>query len=175
MRVAAYCPYLEEVTVAADSRIGTKFGKYNITGELGQGGMGEVYEAFDTEIGRSVALKIIKGAYADDRKYRMRFVRESRAAATLQEPHVIPIHGSGEIDGCLFIDMRLVRGTDLQSLIESGPLEPARAVSIVTQIAAALDAAHNEKLIHRDVKPQNILVTPADFAYLLDFGIAELM
>src|ERR1700744_4634206 len=175
MRVAAYCPYLEEVTVAADSRIGTKFGKYNITGELGQGGMGEVYEAFDTEIGRSVALKIIKGAYADDRKYRMRFVRESRAAATLQEPHVIPIHGFGEIDGCLFIDMRLVRGTDLQTMLDEQSLGPERAVAIISQIAAALDAAHADGLIHRDVKPQNILVTPADFAYLVDFGIAEVM
>ena len=105
----------------------------------------------------------------------MRFERESHAAAKLQEPHVIPIHGFGEIDGCLFIDMRLVRGTDLQSLIDRAPLDPTRAVAIVTQIAAALDAAHAEGLIHRDVKPQNIIVTPADFAYLVDFGIAEMM
>jgi serine/threonine kinase PknH len=160
---------------AADSRVGTIFGKYKITGVLGKGGMGEVYEAYDNEIGRTVALKIIKSQFADDRKYRMRFERESHAAAKLQEPHVIPIHGFGEIDGCLFIDMRLVRGTDLQTMLEKAPLDPARAVAIVTQIATALDAAHADGLIHRDVKPQNILITAADFAYLVDFGIAEVM
>ena len=159
----------------ADSRVGTTFGKYTITGVLGKGGMGEVYEAYDNEIGRPVALKIIKSQFADDRKYRTRFERESHAAAKLQEPHVIPIHGFGEIDGCLFIDMRLVRGTDLQSMLEITPLDPARAVAIIGQIAAALDAAHADGLIHRDVKPQNIIVTPADFAYLVDFGIAEVV
>jgi serine/threonine kinase PknH len=166
----------EEVTVSAtESRVGTTFGKYTITGLLGQGGMGEVYEAHDNQIGRTVALKIIKGQYADDRRYRLRFERESHAAAKLQEPHVIPIHGYGEIDGSLFIDMRLVRGTDLQAILEERPLDAERAVSIISQVAAALDAAHTEGLIHRDVKPQNILVTPADFAYLVDFGIAEAM
>nr|WP_081288562.1 serine/threonine-protein kinase [Mycobacterium asiaticum] len=164
------------MTVSADDqRVGTTFGKYTITGVLGKGGMGEVYEAYDNQIGRTVALKIIKGQFANDRKFRTRFERESHAAATLQEPHVIPIHGFGEIDGSLFIDMRLVRGKDLESLLIRAPLEPARAVAIVTQIAAALDAAHADGLVHRDVKPQNILVTPADFAYLVDFGIAEVM
>jgi serine/threonine kinase PknH len=164
------------MTVSAEeSRVGTTFGKYKITGLLGKGGMGEVYEAHDNEIGRTVALKIIKSQFADDRKYRIRFERESHATAKLQEPHVIPIHGYGEIDGCLFIDMRLVRGTDLQRMIDKGPLDATRAVAIITQVAAALDAAHAEGLIHRDVKPQNIIVTPADFAYLVDFGIAEVM
>ncbi|PJE24191.1 MAG: serine/threonine protein kinase [Mycobacterium sp.] len=158
-----------------DQRVGTTFGKYTITGVVGKGGMGEVYEAYDNQIGRTVALKIINTQFANDRKYRTRFERESHAAATLQEPHVIPIHGFGEIDGSLFIDMRLVRGKDLEGLLANGPLEPARAVAIVAQIAAALDAAHAEGLVHRDVKPQNILVTPADFAYLVDFGIAETM
>ncbi|GAB3002646.1 serine/threonine-protein kinase [Mycobacterium bourgelatii] len=156
-----------------DSRVGTTFGKYKITGVLGKGGMGEVYEAYDNQIGRTVALKIIQSQYANDRKFRTRFERESHAAATLQEPHVIPIHGFGEIDGFLFIDMRLVRGQDLESLIKKRPLDPERAVDIIGQIAAALDAAHADGLIHRDVKPQNILVTPADFAYLVDFGLAE--
>jgi serine/threonine-protein kinase len=160
---------------AVDSRVGTTFGKYKITGVLGKGGMGEVYEAYDNEIGRTVALKIIKSQYANDRKYRMRFERESHAAASLQEPHVIPIHGFGEIDGSLFLDMRLVRGTDLESLLQKEPVAPSRAVAIIGQIAAALDAAHADGLIHRDVKPQNILVTRADFAYLVDFGIAEVM
>jgi serine/threonine kinase PknH len=163
------------MTVPVDSRVGTTFGKYKITSILGKGGMGEVYEAQDNQIGRRVALKIIKSQYADDRGYRMRFERESHAVAKLQEPHVIPIHNFGEIDGCLFIDMRLVRGRDLLSLIEKEPLEPERAVGIITQIAAALDAAHAEGVIHRDVKPQNVIVTPVDFAYLVDFGIAEVI
>ncbi len=115
-----------------DSRVGTTFGKYTITGILGKGGMGEVYEARDNEIGRTVALKIIKSEYANDRAYRLRFERESHAAATLQEPHVIPIHGFGEIDGSLFIDMRLVRGNDLQTLLEMSPLDASRSVSIIS-------------------------------------------
>lgn len=160
---------------AVDQRVGTTFGKYTITGVLGKGGMGEVYEAYDNQIGRTVALKIIKSQYANDRKYRTRFERESHAAATLQEPHVIPIHGFGEIDGSLFIDMRLVRGRDLETLLANGPLDANRAVMIINQIAAALDAAHADGLVHRDIKPQNILVTPADFAYLVDFGIAEVV
>jgi serine/threonine kinase PknH len=156
-----------------DSRVGTTFGKYNITRLLGKGGMGEVYEARDTDKGRTVALKILAHEFSDDVAFRTRFQRESQAAAILQEPHVIPIHDWGEIDGSLYIDMRLVQGQTLLDLIEKGPLEPSRAINIISQVAAALDAAHAEGLIHRDIKPQNILVTPADFAYLVDFGIAE--
>jgi serine/threonine-protein kinase len=156
-----------------DSRVGTTFGKYSITRLLGQGGMGEVYEAFDADKNRTVALKILADQYSNDAIFRTRFQRESHAAAVLQEPHVIPIHDWGEIDGSLYIDMRLVQGQTLLELIEKGPLDPARAVNIIGQVAAALDAAHAEGLIHRDIKPQNILVTPADFAYLVDFGIAE--
>jgi serine/threonine-protein kinase len=91
----------------------------------------------------------------------------------LQEPHVIPIHDWGGVNGVLYIDMRLVRGETLHDMLKKGPLEPQRATDIIGQIAAALDAAHAEGLIHRDVKPQNIIVTPEDFAYLVDFGIAE--
>lgn len=156
-----------------DSRVGTTFGKYSIKRLLGRGGMGEVYEAFDTDKNRTVALKILADQYSHDTTFRTRFQRESHAAAVLQEPHVIPIHDWGEIDGNLYIDMRLVQGTTLSDLTAHGPLAPARAVAIVTQIAAALDAAHAAGLIHRDIKPQNIIVTPADFAYLVDFGIAE--
>jgi serine/threonine protein kinase len=159
--------------VALNLQVGTTFGKYEIVGVVGKGGMGEVYEARDIEKGRVVALKVLATQHSKDDAYRTRFQRESRAAAKLQEPHVIPIHDWGEIDGRLYIDMRLVRGSDLRKLLASRPLEPARAVSINSQIAAALDAAHAEGLVHRDVKPENILVTPADFAYLLDFGIAE--
>lgn len=156
-----------------NSRVGTTFGKYNITGPIGKGGMGEVYEAFDTEKRRTVALKILAEEFSQDPDSRTRFLRECHAAAILQEPHVVPIHDYGDIDGNLFIDMRLVRGQTLNELLAKGPLAPSRAVSITTQVAAALDAAHAEGLIHRDVKPQNIIVNSADFAYLVDFGIAE--
>jgi serine/threonine kinase PknH len=156
------------------AKAGSLFGKYQLTRLLGQGGMGEVYEAHDTTKDRTVALKILPEELSRDEGFRTRFQRESRAAAMLEEPHVIPIHDWGEIDGNLYIDMRLVRGPDLLELLQRGPLEPERAVGIIRQIGAALDAAHAQGLIHRDVKPQNILITAAeDFAYLIDFGIAE--
>ncbi|WP_460359118.1 serine/threonine-protein kinase [Mycobacterium sp. ZZG] len=154
-------------------RAGTRFGKYELLTLLGRGGMGEVYEARDTEKGRIVALKILLEQYAQDPGYRTRFTREANAAASLQEPHVVPIHDWGEIEGSLFIDMRLVRGTDLRKLTERGPLDPSRAVHVIGQVASALDAAHAEGLTHRDVKPENIVVSGDDFAHLLDFGIAE--
>lgn len=151
---------------------GTNFGKYRITRLLGKGGMGQVYEAYDTAKDRTVALKILADQPAQNEQFRTRFLRESHAAAALQEPHIIPIHDWGEIHGTLYIDMRLVRGKTLQDLLDQGSLAPSRAVAIVNQIAAALDAAHTAGLIHRDIKPQNIIVTEADFAYLVDFGIA---
>ena len=156
-----------------ESRVGTTFGKYTIISLLGKGGMGEVYEAYDTDKNRTVALKILADALSNDDTFRTRFQRESHAAAVLQEPHVIPIHDWGEIDGRLYIDMRLVHGQTLDQMIAKGPMEPSRAVAIIGQIGAALDAAHAEGLMHRDIKPHNIIVTQADFAYLVDFGIAE--
>ncbi len=156
-----------------NSRVGTTFGKYKIDGLLGKGGMGEVYQAYDTVKGRTVALKILADQFSQDERFRARFLRESHAAAILQEPHVIPIHDWGEIDGSMYIDMRLVQGRTLHELLSGSPLEPTRAVAITSQIAEALDAAHAANLVHRDVKPQNIIVTPTDFAYLVDFGIAE--
>ncbi|MCV7412278.1 serine/threonine protein kinase [Mycobacterium florentinum] len=156
-----------------DSRVGMTFGKYNITRLLGKGGGGAVYEAFDTGKQRTVAVKILADELSTNPTFRTRFQRESQAAAILQEPHIIPIHDWGEIDGSLYIEMRLVQGQTLLDLIADGPLAPRRAVAIIGQVADALDAAHAEGLIHRDVKPQNIIVTPADFVYLVDFGIAE--
>ncbi|MVU76429.1 protein kinase [Nocardia sp. ET3-3] len=136
--------------------------------------MGEVYEAYDTSKDRVVALKLLPEELAKDPAYQERFRRESQAAARLAEPHIIPIHDWGEIDGVLYIDMRLVRGEDLRSLLDRlGPLPPLRVMGIIEQVAAALDAAHYSGLVHRDVKPANILVTDADFAYLADFGIAR--
>ncbi len=163
--------------MAAASRVGTRFGPYQLTALLGKGGMGEVYEAFDTVKSRTVALKLLPEEYAQNPGYPERFRREAHAAARLQEPHVIPIHDWGEIDGVLYIDMRLVQGADLRALLKSdGALRPARAVLIISQIANALDAAHASGLVHRDVKPENILISGAgdsDFAYLVDFGIAS--
>ncbi|MET0453412.1 MAG: serine/threonine-protein kinase [Mycobacterium sp.] len=156
-----------------ESRVGQTFGKYTIVSRLGKGGMGEVYEAYDDSKGRTVALKILSPQFSQDEAFRTRFKRESRAAAILQEPHVIPIHDWGEVDGNLFIDMRLVRGKTLYDVLELGPIDPARAVAIVGGVASALDAAHAAGLVHRDIKPQNIILTSDDFPYLVDFGIAE--
>ncbi|WP_228002995.1 serine/threonine-protein kinase [Nocardia australiensis] len=155
-------------------RVGSRFGPYELRSLLGKGGMGEVYEAYDTVKDRVVAVKLLSEALAQDPAYQLRFRRESQAAARLAEPHIIPIHDWGVIDSVLFIDMRLVPGVDLRALLrEQGPLSAERAVAIVEQIAAGLDAAHAGGLVHRDVKPANILVTDADFAYLVDFGIAH--
>ncbi|GAA5084615.1 hypothetical protein GCM10023319_29780 [Nocardia iowensis] len=159
---------------APGPRTGTRFGPYELRSLLGKGGMGEVYEAYDTVKGRVVAVKLLHEELAGDPTYQLRFRRESQAAARVAEPHIIPIHDWGVIDGVLFIDMMLVPGVDLRTLLrKEGPLSPVRAVGIIEQIASALDAAHAGGLIHRDVKPANILVTAADFAYLADFGIAH--
>ncbi|MCB0927365.1 MAG: serine/threonine protein kinase [Mycobacterium sp.] len=155
------------------SRAGTRFGKYELVALLGRGGMGEVYEARDTEKDRTVALKILSEQYTQDAEFRQRFTREAHAAAKVEDPHVIPIHDWGEIDGNLYIDMRLVKGDDLHAILTRGPMAPERSVNVIGQVAGALDAAHAAGLIHRDVKPANIVLTTDDFAYLLDFGIAE--
>ena len=152
---------------------GQPFGQYRLLTLIGRGGMGEVWRAYDTNTDRVVALKVLPPHLADDEMFKKRFRREARVAAALYEPHVVPIHGYGEIDGHLYVDMRLIVGEDLETLLGRGPLDPARAVWIVDQVASALQAAHDEGLIHRDVKPSNILVTASDFAYLIDFGIAR--
>ncbi|MDX8050943.1 protein kinase [Lentzea sp. BCCO 10_0798] len=149
------------------------FGPYRIEQLLGRGGMGEVHRAYDTAHDRFVALKRLSPGYHDDEDYRARFRREAQIVARLREPHVIPIHAYGEIDDRLYLDMRLVEGADLSDVIREGTVEPARAVRIVDQVASALDAAHADGLVHRDVKPSNVLVTSGDFVYLVDFGIAR--
>lgn len=156
------------------SRVGTQFGPYELQSLIGMGGMGEVYRAYDTIKGRMVAVKVLRTETGADLRFQERFRRESRLAARLQEPHVIPVHDFGDIGGVLFIEMRLVDGGSLKDLLSAhGPLEPARAASITAQVAAALDAAHADRLVHRDVKPENVLLTRDDFAYLVDFGIAH--
>jgi serine/threonine protein kinase len=152
---------------------GTPFGRYRLVELLGHGGMGEVWRAYDSATDRVVAIKVLHSHFAQDRMFEQRFRREAHAAAALNNPHVIPIHNYGEIDGKLFVDMRLVDGHDLAVVLANGPLEPLRAVGIIEQIAKALHAAHRVDLVHRDVKPSNILLAEDDFAYLIDFGIAR--
>ena len=152
--------------------VGSHFGPYRLMRLLGRGGMGDVYEAEDTRKRRVVALKLISGQFSSDPMFRARMQREADAAGRLTEPHVVPIHDYGEIDGQLYLDMRLIDGADLSTMLRrTGPMSPPRAVAIMRQIAAALDAAHSAGVTHRDVKPENILVTRDDFAYLVDFGI----
>ncbi|CAN5495299.1 hypothetical protein BH11ACT7_BH11ACT7_27470 [soil metagenome] len=158
----------------SESRVGSRVGPYELRRLLGRGGMGEVYEAYDTTKDRTVALKLLPAALSHNTTFRTRLEREARSAGKLQEPHVVPIHDYGEIDGHLYVDMRLITGIDLRTLINrDGPLAPVRVFAILRQIASALDAAHAAGVTHRDVKPENILVTADDFAYLVDFGIAN--
>jgi serine/threonine protein kinase len=156
------------------SRLGTRFGPYELKSLIGTGRMGEVYRAYDTVKDRTVAVKLLRGDMSADPGFQQRFYRECRAAARLEEPHVIPVHDFGEIDGVLFLDMHLVNGDSLRDLLrERGALETTRAASITAQVARALDAAHAAGLVHLDVKPENVLLTHDHFAYLVDFGIAH--
>jgi serine/threonine protein kinase len=152
---------------------GTPFGRYRLIELLGRGGMGEVWRAHDTDTERIVAIKLLPAHLSADEDFQRRFRREAHAAARLSSPHVIPIHHYGEIDGRLYVDMRLIESRDLGAMLAYGPLDPARAVGIIEQVAKALHAAHEVGLLHRDVKPSNILLDRDDFAYLIDFGIAR--
>ncbi|MBW0012546.1 serine/threonine-protein kinase [Mycobacterium sp.] len=159
---------------ARGSRVGSMFGPYHLKRLLGRGGMGEVYEAENTVKEWPCAVKLMTAEFSKDPVFRERMKREARICGRLQEPHVVPIHDYGEIDGQMFLEMRLIDGTDLDSVLKRyGPLTPARAVAIISQIASALDAAHAAGVMHRDVKPPNVLITRDDFAYLVDFGIAS--
>ncbi|WP_172828881.1 serine/threonine-protein kinase PknH/PknJ [Mycobacterium sp. 1164966.3] len=150
-----------------------EFGRYRLLSLLGEGGMGQVWRAHDTVTDRVVAIKLLPPNLSKDQDFQRRFRREAHAAARLETPHVVPIHDYGEIAGRLFVCMRLIKGRDLAAVLAEGPLEPARAVRIIGQVAEALHAAHEIGLIHRDIKPSNILLDNRDFAYLIDFGIAR--
>jgi serine/threonine-protein kinase len=149
-------------------------GDYRLEELIGRGGMGVVYRATQVSLGRTVAIKLIAEAAADDPAFRARFKREARLAAGIDHPNVIPVYQADEADGRLYIAMRYVEGTDLGALIASrGPLPAEEAAAIVEQVAAALDAAHARELVHRDVKPGNVLVDRTGHVYLTDFGITK--
>lgn len=149
-----------------------QFGPYELQARIGHGGMGEVYRAVDTRKNRVVAIKLLLRSLSGDQQFRTRFRREADIAARLNDPHVLPIHDYGEFDGTLYMEMPFIEGRDLASIVQRGRLDPGEAVRITTEIASALDAAHAQGLLHRDVKPGNILLTERGFAYLTDFGIA---
>jgi YVTN family beta-propeller protein len=162
------------VTVATDPRIGTELLGYRIEALLGRGGMGVVYRAYDSRLKRNVALKLVAPELSGDERFRARFLSETELAASLEHPNVVPIHDAGEVEGQLYLAMRYVEGSDLKTrLHEEGMLAPPRALAICAQIAAALDAAHERGLVHRDVKPSNVLLDADEHVYLADFGLTR--
>jgi sugar lactone lactonase YvrE/predicted Ser/Thr protein kinase len=159
--------------VTADTRVGSELAGYRIEQTLGRGGMSVVYIAEHVRLNRKVALKLLAPELSEDERFRERFLRESQLAASLDHPNVIPIYDADEADGVLYIAMRFVEGADLRGLLVHGPLEPRRAVSLLSQVASALDAAHRRGLVHRDVKPANILISSDEHVYLSDFGLTK--
>ena len=162
------------MSVSADPRIGTELLGYRIDALLGRGGMGVVYRAYDLRLKRNVALKLIAPELSGDGRFRDRFLAETEIAASLEHPNVVPVHDAGEVDGQLYLAMRFVEGSDLKTLLKAEKeLEPARAVAICSQVAGALDAAHARGLVHRDVKPSNVLLDAQEHVYLADFGLTR--
>lgn len=160
--------------------IGAEIAGYKVERELGRGGMAVVYRARDLRLGRTVALKLLAPEYTRNDAFRCRFAQESRVAAAIDHPNIVPVFEAGEFDGVLYIAMCYVAGQDLRALIDGeGPLAVPVAVRIAAQVASALDAAHARDLVHRDVKPGNVLIAKvvdsdhAEHVYLTDFGLAK--
>jgi serine/threonine protein kinase len=160
--------------MAEDTRVGTELAGYQIEGVIGRGGMSVVYLAEHVRLGRKVALKVLAPELAGSERFHDRFLRESKLAASIDHPNIVPIYDADESEGLLYIAMRYVEGSDLkQAIRDQGRLEPLRTSTIVDQIASALDAAHARGLVHRDVKPANVLLTPDDHVYVSDFGLTK--
>ncbi|MGZ8630764.1 MAG: serine/threonine-protein kinase [Actinomycetota bacterium] len=162
-----------------DPRVGTELAGYRIDSLLGWGGMSVVYLAEDLGLKRRVALKLLAATLSENESFRDRFLRESELAASIDHPNIIPIYEAGTADDLLFIAMRYVEGHDLNERLQRGWLDPADAVGILAQLASALDAAHARGLVHRDVKPSNVLLDTgsrpdgSDHVYLADFGLTK--
>src|SRR5205085_2563119 len=157
-------------------RTGEEFAGHRIEGVLGRGGMGVVYRANDLRLNRMAALKVITPALSADEDFRRRFQRESELAASVQQQNIVTIYQAGEADGLLYVTMALIQGTDLRGLItERGRIDLQTSAAVMTQIAAALDTAHASGLVHRDVKPANVLIAAAAplHVYLTDFGLTK--
>ena len=160
--------------MTAHTRIGTEVAGFRIESVLGRGGMSVVYVAEQIRLGRRVALKLLTSELAWDEDFKERFIRESQTVASIDHPNIIPIYDAGEADGLLYIAMRFVEGPDLKEILKRGSLGVGRTIFLIEQLASALDAAHARSLVHRDVKPGNILVEEStDHAYLTDFGVAK--
>jgi hypothetical protein len=160
--------------------VGTEVAGYRVASFIGRGGMAVVYRAEDLRLGRNVALKLLAPELSKNERFQQRFMRESRLAAAIDHPNIIPIYEAGEVGGMLYIVMRYVEGSDLKQVIErEGPLDPVRVSQLLRQVAGALDAAHGRGLVHRDVKPGNILLASGagpedeDHVYLTDFGLTK--
>src|SRR6185503_18240994 len=158
---------------AEATMIGRSLGPYQIVAKLGEGGMGAVYRATDTTLGRQVAIKVLPEAFAHDAERLARFEREAKTLASLNHPHIAQIYGLEKSSGVQAIVMELVEGEDLSQWIARGPIPLDEALPIVTQIAEALEGAHEQGVIHRDLKPANIKVTPQGVVKVLDFGLAK--
>ena len=154
---------------------GTRLGSYEIVALLGAGGMGEVYRARDTKLGREVAIKVLPEAWAFDADRAARFEREAQVLASLNHPHIATLYGTDQSDGRHFLVMELVEGETLAERLQRGPLPVEDALTIAHQIAEALEAAHEKGIVHRDLKPANVKITPNDQVKVLDFGLAKAM
>jgi len=154
---------------------GTRVGPYEITAAIGAGGMGEVYRARDTRLGRDVAIKVLPESFASDPDRRARFEREAQLLASLNHPNIAIIHGLEESAGVRALVMELVEGPTLADRIAEGPIPLEEALPLARQIAEALEAAHERGIIHRDLKPANIKLTPSGQVKVLDFGLAKML
>ncbi len=155
------------------SLVGRQLGAHRIIGLLGRGGMGEVYRAHDTQLGRDVAIKILPRVFQTDPERRARFDREARMLAALNHPHIGGIHGLEDLDGTPALILELVEGDTLAERLARGPISINEALRIARQIAEALEAAHDKGIVHRDLKPANIKITPQGVVKVLDFGLAK--